>query len=62
MKLNFLLALSMLFSITLYGQKITGTIKDSKTSNPLPFASIYLKGTTRGTTTNDQGVATPSAW
>ncbi len=36
-------------------QTITGTMTDAESGKPLPFASIYLKGTTRGTTTNDQG-------
>ena len=55
MKLYLLLALSLLFMNTTYAQTITGTVKDKETGKPLPFASIYLKGTTKGTTTNDHG-------
>src|SRR6185312_14568084 len=35
-------------------QKIEGTVKDTE-GNGLPFASILVKGTPMGTTTNDQG-------
>lgn len=34
--------------------KITGSITDNK-GNPLPYASISIKGTTRGTTSNSTG-------
>ena len=34
--------------------RITGTITDDK-GHPLPFASVMIKGTTKGTTANNQG-------
>lgn len=37
-----------------FGQSINGIVKNEK-GETLPFASIYIKGTTNGTTTNDQG-------
>lgn len=35
---------------------ITGTIKNSENNEPIPAASVFIKGTTIGTTTNDRGV------
>src|SRR5437868_11219028 len=37
-----------------FAGKISGTITDEK-SQPLPYASILVKGTTLGTTANNQG-------
>lgn len=34
---------------------LTGTVRDSLTRQPLPFASVFLANTTRGTTTDAQG-------
>ena len=34
---------------------ISGIITDAATGKPLPFASVYLNGTTRGTATDEQG-------
>jgi hypothetical protein len=34
---------------------LTGTVRDSLTQQPLPFASVFLANTTRGTTTDAQG-------
>ncbi|MEM1338985.1 MAG: carboxypeptidase-like regulatory domain-containing protein [Bacteroidota bacterium] len=34
---------------------ITGKLRDSKSNEPLPFASIYVKGTTIGTVSNTEG-------
>lgn len=46
-----------LFSFTLFGQDfiITGKIFDSVTEEPLPFASVSLKGTTLGTNSDFEG-------
>jgi hypothetical protein len=40
---------------------ITGTVRDSLTRQPLPFASVFLANTTRGATTDAQGRYTLSA-
>ena len=34
---------------------ISGTVRDSLTQKPLPFASVFLANTTLGATTNEQG-------
>ena len=49
--LSVLLLLSSLFSLA---GKISGIVIDSK-GNPLPYASLSIKGTTKGTTTNSSG-------
>ncbi|MGI4833877.1 MAG: carboxypeptidase-like regulatory domain-containing protein [Janthinobacterium lividum] len=36
-------------------QGISGTVRDSLTQKPLPFASVFLANTTLGATTNEQG-------
>ncbi len=51
-----LLFLAINFSFAHAG-RVTGTIKDDK-GNPLPYASVTVKGTTRGTTSNSAGVYT----
>ncbi len=38
----------------LHAQTLKGTVTDS-TGKPLPFASVYLKGSKKGTTTNNDG-------
>lgn len=43
-------------SATLYGQGIiTGVVTDSFTGEPLPNATVYVNGTTNGTTTAEDG-------
>ena len=42
------------FAILSFAGKISGLITDDK-GNPLPYASISIKGTTKGTTTNSSG-------
>ena len=37
-------------------QKITGQILDLETSEPIPFASVYIKSESIGTTTNEEGL------
>jgi hypothetical protein len=34
---------------------LTGHVTDASTGKPMPFANVYLNGSTRGTTTNEQG-------
>jgi len=45
---------------TAYAQKgkITGKVRDALSGQPIGFANVVLVGTTRGTTTNEQGVYT----
>lgn len=51
----FLITILLCSAQLVQAQTIRGTVTDSATGKPLPFASIYIKGTTQGTTTNDQG-------
>lgn len=44
----------LLSSITIWSQNLVGKILDEN-GEPLPYVSIYLKGTTTGTTTNLEG-------
>lgn len=34
---------------------LSGVVLDAHTGEPVPFADVFLKGTSRGTSTNDQG-------
>lgn len=53
---SFLLILPILFLgfLHVYAGRVSGTITDDK-GNLLPFASILVKGTTKGTTANNEG-------
>jgi hypothetical protein len=42
------------FYVPSIAQKISGTVSDSE-GKPIPFASIFIKGTTRGTNANNEG-------
>ena len=57
MKLNYFLA-SLLFTVGAYAQsgKIKGTLIDPTTKDPLPFATVSVKGTTNGVNTDMDGV------
>ena len=51
-----LFALLSLIPAILYGQNvITGYVVDSKNREPLPSATVYINGTTKGTTTDKDG-------
>jgi len=50
----YLFGLLLLMPNLLFSQGIKGTVKD-ETGQTIPFATIYLKETTTGTTTNDLG-------
>src|SRR5580698_5774280 len=53
----FLLLCLFACSFTMYGQKsITGKVIDKKTGTPLSGVSIRLKGSSKGTSTNNQGI------
>ncbi|PZX47809.1 carboxypeptidase-like regulatory domain-containing protein [Algoriphagus chordae] len=52
--LYFLLAVGFInFSVN--AQTISGTVKDSKTGEPMPFANVFINNTTIGSTTDEQG-------
>ena len=53
--LFFLLAVSWLPRLALAQTSLTGTVRDSLTQQPLPFASVFLANTTVGATTGEQG-------
>ena len=55
-------ALLLLLILTVFSARVataqaslSGTVRDSLTRQPLPFASVFLANTTRGTTTDAQG-------
>ena len=54
------LAMAMLFSAVAYAQNMTvsGVVKDSSTGEGVPFASLQLKGTMTGTSTDGDGFYT----
>lgn len=54
MKKTILYLLFLHITFTSIAGQITGVIADDK-GNPLPYASLSIKGTTRGTTTNSLG-------
>lgn len=61
MKKPLLLLALIASSYLLYAQKtISGTVKDAKTKEPLPGASITIKGTNQGTTSGNTGAFTIS--
>ena len=45
------------FTIQVFSQtfSITGTVKDATTTQPVPFANVFIANTTIGTTTNEKG-------
>lgn len=44
-----------LFSISALGQVVNGTIIDAKSTKPIPYANILIKGTQLGTVANQDG-------
>ncbi len=51
---HFVLALLAFLPLGLPGQTVHGLVTDEQ-GRPLPFADVYVEGTTRGTTTNGEG-------
>lgn len=54
-----LFSLMLLFlTLTMQAQKVSvsGQVLDSVTGEGIPFAGIFIKGTTTGVSTDDQGV------
>lgn len=50
-----LLAVTLLSSFFSNGQTISGTVKNAKTGDPMPFANVFINNTTLGSTTDDKG-------
>lgn len=51
-----LLAILLFIPILVYGQNnISGIVLDCLTQKPIPFATVYVNGTTKGTITDAQG-------
>ena len=46
--------LIVLFPVFVFANTISGFVKDNK-GNLLPFSSVLIKGTTKGTTANSKG-------
>lgn len=63
MKKRLLLTMLLVFSVSiLFAQsKITGKVTTSENGSELPGVSVSVKGSTRGTTTNANGVFTINA-
>ena len=58
----FFLAMAMLVSSVAFGQEltVTGVVKDSSTGEGVPFASLQVKGTMTGTSSDLDGYYTIS--
>jgi hypothetical protein len=58
----FLAVLSLMVSQLVSAQnlKVTGTVKDSSTGEPVPYAAILIKGTLTGEMTDLDGIYTIS--
>ncbi len=60
MRVSFLLISIYVATLNSFAQEafisIKGRLLDSKSSQPIPYASVYIKGSSIGTTTNDDGV------
>jgi hypothetical protein len=54
-RLNFLLFFCLASSLSFAQEIFKGIVVDSATFAPLPYVSVQLKGTTRGTTTDAKG-------
>lgn len=50
-----LLIFIFLFPFQLFCQTLKGTITDSKTNEPIEFATVYINGTTKGTISDKNG-------
>jgi len=54
--LHLIIFITLVFPSVVLGQlKIEGTLVDSATQQPIPFANVWQKGTSKGTLTNDLG-------
>jgi len=65
MKKTYSIIIFLLYSLTTFGQTITGTIRDSETQEPLSFCNILLLDSNNGTTSDSNGkfkIEIPSAF
>ena len=53
---QFLIGLLMVFTSMTGFAQITGTVVDAETNEPLPGATVVIKGTQNGTTTDFDGL------
>ena len=54
--IKYLIPFLLVFTVvTAYSQKVKGKITDIE-GNPLPFASVFIKNTGKGTNANSEGV------
>ena len=54
--IKYLIPFLLVFTVvTAYSQKVKGIITDVE-GNPLPFASVFIKNTGKGTNANSEGV------
>jgi len=60
MRVSFLLISMYVATLNSFAQEtfisIKGKLLDSKSNQPIPYASVYIKGSSMGTTTNDDGI------
>ena len=45
----------LLLTVCVRAQSVKGKVVDAATGKPIPYASIYLKGLSKGTTSNKEG-------
>lgn len=45
----------LLFSVTVSAQRLTGRVLEEGVEAPIPYATIYIQGSTRGTVSNPEG-------
>ena len=56
MRLSFTCLFAFLLTVPALSQSaLTGTVFDARTNEPLPFATVYMAGTTQGTLTDSTG-------
>ncbi len=55
MRIHIFLCVFLLFSANLFGYQISGRVIDKNSHLPIEYASIYVNGTTIGTTSNSNG-------
>jgi hypothetical protein len=51
-----LVVIAFICNTVTYAQSVTGTVKDAKTGEPLPFVNVGVVGKNLGTVTDDAAV------